>query len=82
MGIVIYSFQVSADSYIEDLDGSWTGRSSMKNCIVISTIRSARRTHCRGKPMFPSLRDRIRLRLGESRTFSNGVVLLRYSGVR
>ena len=35
-----------------------------------------------GKPMFPSLRDRIRLRLEASRTFNDGVVLLRYSAVR
>jgi dihydrofolate reductase len=30
-----------------------------------------------GKPIFPSLRDRIQPRLAESRTFSDGVVLLR-----
>lgn len=31
-----------------------------------------------GKPMFPSLKDRIELQLLETRNFSNGVTLLRY----
>lgn len=31
-----------------------------------------------GKPMFPNLRDRIRLQLVETRTFGSGVVLLAY----
>ncbi len=32
----------------------------------------------RGKPLFPRSDDRISLRLAETRTFGNGVVLLRY----
>ena len=31
-----------------------------------------------GKPMFPSLDDRIGLQLVEPHTFSNGIVLLKY----
>ena len=34
-----------------------------------------------GKPMFPELRDRIGLKLVETRTFGKGVVLLKYSKV-
>ena len=34
-----------------------------------------------GKPMFPELRDRISLKLVETRTFGKGVVLLKYSKV-
>ncbi len=34
-----------------------------------------------GKPMFPPLRDRINLTLGETRTFDSGVVLLKYSTI-
>jgi dihydrofolate reductase len=34
-----------------------------------------------GKPMFPQLRDRIDLKLVETRTFGSAVVLLRYAGI-
>jgi len=34
-----------------------------------------------GKPMFPQLRDRIGLKLVETRTFGSAVVLLRYAGI-
>ncbi len=32
-----------------------------------------------GKPMFPQLRDRINLKLIETRTFGSGVILLKYA---
>ena len=35
----------------------------------------------RGKPLFPAAETRIPLRLAETRTFGNGVVLLRYTRV-
>jgi dihydrofolate reductase len=35
-----------------------------------------------GKPFFPALRDRIRLRLLETRTFASGVVYLGYAAER
>jgi dihydrofolate reductase len=34
-----------------------------------------------GKPMFPELRDRINLKLVETRTFGKGIVFLKYSKV-
>ena len=34
-----------------------------------------------GKPMFPQLRDKIDLKLVETRTFGSTVVLLRYAGI-
>ena len=36
----------------------------------------------RGKPLFPASDARIELRLAETRTFGNGVVLLRYQRPR
>jgi len=35
-----------------------------------------------GRPFFPALRDRIRLRLTETRTFASGVVYLGYAAER
>lgn len=32
----------------------------------------------RGKPLFPESKTKVDLRLAETRTFGNGVVLLRY----
>jgi len=37
---------------------------------------------CAGKPMFPHLKEKINLKLVESRQFSRGIVLLRYQRTR
>jgi hypothetical protein len=70
---VILFVQVSLDGFFE-----WCGersRSSSSGPVGISWSGE-------GKRLFPPSKEEVQLRLAETRTFGNGVVLLRYERLR